>query len=123
IGRPWTLAAPAEIAAQADRVLKAVLSDSSHIPGHWKLRRRDGREVDALASFRALAGADGRRCAVLTFSDITDRIEAELRLRESETRFRQIAENVREVLWVTDPAKSQMLYVSPAYERVWGRNV
>ncbi len=27
------------------------------------------------------------------------------------------------MLWVTDPAKSQMLYVSPAYERVWGRSV
>jgi PAS domain S-box-containing protein len=123
VGKPWTLAAPAEIAAQADRFLQAVLSDSSRIPGQWKIRRKDGRQVDALVSFRALARAGGGRCAVLTFSDVTDRIEAELRLKDSETRFRQIAENVREVLWVTDPAKSQMLYISPAYERVWGRGV
>ncbi len=123
VGQPWTLAAPADIAAQAERFLRAVLSDSSRVPGQWKIRRKDGRQVDALVSFRALARAGGGRCAVLTFSDITDRIEAELRLKDSETRFRQIAENVREVLWVTDPAKSQMLYVSPAYERVWGRGV
>ncbi len=123
IGKPWTLAAPADIAAQSHRFLKAVLSDSSRIPGQWKIRHKNGREIDALVSFRALARAGGGRCAVLTFSDITDRIEAELRLKDSETRFRQIAENVREVLWVTDPAKSQMLYVSPAYERVWGRSV
>ncbi|HZZ91198.1 MAG TPA: PAS domain S-box protein [Usitatibacter sp.] len=45
------------------------------------------------------------------------------RLGESEQRFRQIAENIREVFWLTDPSKNQMLYVSPAYEEVWGRDV
>ncbi len=33
----------------------------------------------------------------------------------------KIAENIREVFWVTDPAKQQMVYVSPAYENIWGR--
>ena len=122
IGKPWTLAAPPEITAQARRFLAAVLSDSSKIPSQWKMKRKSGALFDALVSFRPLE-REGKRCAVLTFSDITPRIEAEQRLKESETRFRQIAENVREVLWVTDPAKSEMLYVSPAYERVWGRTV
>jgi PAS domain S-box-containing protein len=44
------------------------------------------------------------------------------RLADSERRFRQIAENVREVFWITDPRKQQMLYVSPAYESIWGRS-
>ena len=123
IGKSWTLAAPAQVTAQSGRFLEAVLSDSSKISNQWKIRRKNGQEIETLVSFRALTRADGKRCAVLTFADISDRIEAELRLKESETRFRQIAENVREVLWVTDPAKSQMLYVSPAYERVWGRRV
>ena len=47
--------------------------------------------------------------------------EAEQALRESEARFREIAEKIREVFWVTDPAKTRMLYVSPAYEEIWGR--
>ena len=42
-------------------------------------------------------------------------------LRESEERFRQLAENIDEVFWITDPAKNVMLYVSPAYEAIWGR--
>ena len=123
IGKSWTVAAPKEITQQAERFLKAVLSDSSKVPDQWRIRRNDGTVIDALVSFRPLERADGRRCAVLTFSDVTSRIQAEQHLKESETRFRQIAENVREVLWVTDPAKSQMLYISPAYERVWGRSV
>ena len=123
IGQSWTLAAPKEIAAQAERFLKAVLTDSSKLPDQWKIKRKDGTIVDALVSFRPLERTDGRRCAVLTFSDVTGRMRAEQSLKESETRFRQIAENVREVLWVTDPGKSEMLYISPAYERVWGRTV
>jgi two-component system cell cycle sensor histidine kinase/response regulator CckA len=53
--------------------------------------------------------------------DITERKEAEATLRESEQRFREIAETIEDVFWVTDPANGQVLYVSPAYERVWGR--
>ncbi len=51
-----------------------------------------------------------------------ERRRVEQALRESEERFRQLADNVQEVFWVTDPAKNRMLYVSPAYERVWGRS-
>jgi PAS domain S-box-containing protein len=43
-------------------------------------------------------------------------------LQESEKRFRQLAENIDEVFWITDPNTSEMLYVSPAYERVWRRS-
>jgi PAS domain S-box-containing protein len=46
---------------------------------------------------------------------------AETVLRESEERFRQLTENISEVLWMTDPAKREVLYVSPAYETIWGR--
>jgi PAS domain S-box-containing protein len=50
----------------------------------------------------------------------TKRGLAEEILRESEERFRQLAENIQEVFWMT--ANKQIIYVSPAYERVWGRS-
>ena len=43
-------------------------------------------------------------------------------LRVSEERFRQLAENIEEVFWMTDPSKTTMIYVSPAYETIWGRS-
>lgn len=48
--------------------------------------------------------------------------EAFFALRRSEKRFRQLAETIQEVFWVTDAAKTRMLYVSPAYETIWGRS-
>jgi PAS domain S-box-containing protein len=50
------------------------------------------------------------------------RERAEEALRESEERFRQLAENIQEVFWITDPAKNAMIYISPAYEKIWGRS-
>jgi PAS domain S-box-containing protein len=43
-------------------------------------------------------------------------------LQESEERFRQLAENIREVFWMTDTQKNETIYVSPGYEAVWGRS-
>ncbi len=48
------------------------------------------------------------------------RYQAEQALAESETRFRQMAENIAEMFWITDGTLSKMLYVSPAYEQISG---
>jgi PAS domain S-box-containing protein len=53
--------------------------------------------------------------------DITDRVRAERELRSSEERFRQLAENIHEVFYLTDLQNHRLLYVSPAYAQVWGR--
>src|SRR4029453_1631274 len=45
---------------------------------------------------------------------------AEEALREHEDRFRQLAEHIDAVFWITDIATRQVLYLSPAIERAWG---
>src|ERR1051326_5884022 len=43
-------------------------------------------------------------------------------LRESEERFRQMAENIECVFWMRDDNLEEFLYVSPACRQVWGRS-
>jgi diguanylate cyclase (GGDEF)-like protein/PAS domain S-box-containing protein len=45
---------------------------------------------------------------------------AERDLIESEERFRQMAENIRDVFFLIDAESKRMLYISPAYEEIWG---
>ncbi|MGK7905015.1 MAG: PAS domain S-box protein, partial [Hormoscilla sp.] len=84
-------------------------------------RRRDGTEFPAEASISKLY-LEGEIILTVILTDITERKQAELALRQSEERFRQLAENINAVFWMTNPAKSQMIYVSPAYEKIWGRS-
>ncbi|HWA09300.1 MAG TPA: PAS domain S-box protein [Opitutaceae bacterium] len=82
-------------------------------------RRKDGTTFPTEVSL-TLVNLD-RDYLVAVVRDITERRQGEAALRESEERFRQAVENIREVFWMTDPAKNAMLYVSPAYEKIWGR--
>ena len=45
---------------------------------------------------------------------------AERAYRESERRFRQVAENIEEVFWMRDLRSGEFEYVSPAFEKIWG---
>ncbi|RAP36047.1 hypothetical protein B1207_10775 [Legionella quinlivanii] len=56
------------------------------------------------------------------FQDITEQKKLEEVRQETEQRFRQLTENIQEVFWLTNAAHDQILYISPAYERIWGRS-
>ncbi|ELZ42402.1 bacterio-opsin activator-like transcription regulator [Halorubrum californiense DSM 19288] len=51
-----------------------------------------------------------------------DRVERERELRESERRFRLIAEQIDEVIYLANTDFTEVLYVNPAYETIWGRS-
>jgi PAS domain S-box-containing protein len=53
--------------------------------------------------------------------DISERELVEISLKESEERFHELAENINEVFWVSDVHRHLIDYVSPAYEKIWGR--
>jgi PAS domain S-box-containing protein len=57
------------------------------------------------------------------FASALMRKRSEEAWRESEERFRQLAENVDAVLWVSSLDEHKPLYISPAYKKIWGRSV
>jgi PAS domain S-box-containing protein len=71
-------------------------------------------ERDANGVIRRVQGA---------LQDIAALKQAETVLRESEEKFQQLAESVADVFWVNSPEMQRMHYVSPAYEKIWGRSV
>jgi two-component system sensor histidine kinase/response regulator len=90
--------------------------------------RKDGSELWTLLRTSPIRDADGQW--VGTLGMMTDRTrhrlaEEALRKRtaelvESDIRFRQIAETIHEVFFLTDPHMMEILYVSPAYESIFG---
>jgi len=90
VGQSYSLCAPDSVVSVQDKFLRAILEDSSKIPREWQIRRADNTLLDALVSFRSLMHGDGRRYAVVTFSDITESKRAKEQLevlnRELEQR-------------------------------------
>jgi len=70
-----------------------------------------------LKAFRRLSGG-GRRLE----AEVMERQRAEATLRQNDERFRQLAASTSDVFWMTTPDMLTTHYVSPAYERVWGRS-
>ena len=88
----------------------------------FEMIRKDGTSrfvsVDGRIGYDSDDGFAGTHC-ILT--DITERKMTEQALRENEERFQALAGNIAEVLWLSNPKTTEMLYISPAYETVWGR--
>jgi diguanylate cyclase (GGDEF)-like protein/PAS domain S-box-containing protein len=90
----------------------------------YRLRRADGEWIHLRQTMEPLkdegdASAGSRWFN--TLQDVTAQRRIEESLRASESRFRQMAENIRDVFFLQNLDSSQIYYVSPAYEQIWGR--
>lgn len=84
--------------------------------------RKDGHPVPVEYVSTPIIEKGRTAGAVVVFRDISERKEAERAVEESQERFRQLAEHIREVFWITNPEKSHVVYISPGYEEIWGRS-
>ena len=84
----------------------------------FRMLTRDGRvrwiELNAIT-----IEWEGETASLDLFNDITERKEAEKRLAESEARYRELVENISEVLF-NITIDGTATYISPAIERILG---
>ncbi|MGI8401936.1 MAG: PAS domain S-box protein [Gemmatimonadaceae bacterium] len=82
---------------------------------------RDGRIKFVEERWHTHADAEGGSLrAIGTCQDLTESKLTENALRQSNDRFLQVAENITDVFWIRSADTSELQYVSPAFEQIWG---
>ena len=113
---------PDEQASVGNKIEALFSGDGQEYENEYRVRTKGGSTRWHLARGTVLRDSTGTPVRFIgTSADITDLKRAEEALRDSEERFRQLAENVRGVFWLQENEWQRLLYISPVYEEFWGR--
>ena len=115
LGNGWARGVHPEDMLRCNEVFCSSFAARKEFRLECRLRRADGEYrwilCIGMPRFTASGGFAGY---IGSGVDITD--------LQSEERFRQLAENIGQVFWMLDLGTNRVLYVSPAFEKVWGCN-
>jgi PAS domain S-box-containing protein len=88
-----------------------------------QVRVAENQFIDVDFSLQPLRDASGAVVFLVpSGSVITERKQMENALRESDEKFHQLADHITDAFWIRSPDMRVVRYVSPAFERIWGRS-
>ncbi len=104
--------------------LWATISSGKVWQGEFINRDKWGREYWEQASISPILDAASQPIKYLAIKeDVTEKKRIEFLLRDSEAKYRMIAENTHDIIWKLDLATFRFTYVSPAVRTVRGWSV
>jgi len=127
LGKPfqdtyWWSHSPKARQRLREAIAKAALGKASRYD--VQVRAAEGQLIDVDFSLQPTCDASGKVLYLVpSASVITERKRTEDALRESDQKFQQLAANITDAFWIRSPDMRHAQYVSPAFERIWGRPV
>ena len=104
-----------------EAIVRAARGEASR----YDVRVRTGEDhfIDVDFSLQPLRDETGAVAFLVpSASVITGRKQTENALRESNEKFHLLADNITDAFWIRSPDMREVHYVSPAFERIWGRS-
>jgi len=111
--------------SKVDQVLTDIFSsDSEFIELEYRFKCKDGQYRWFLDKFRVIRDKTGDPVALIgSISDIHTRKLAENSLWQSEEKYRNLAENLSELIFQADPVTTRAIFVNGAIEKIYGYSV
>ena len=125
VGRPISMLVPPEHPDEVPEILQKIRRGEK--VEHYETVRvtKDGRKLDISLSVSPIKDTEGNVVGGSTIArDITEREEAERRLRDAETLYRTLVEQIPAITYIQEPLESNnpkaVTYMSPQYETILG---
>jgi PAS domain S-box-containing protein len=97
------------------------ISSGQEWRGTFRNRKKSGDLYWESASISSIKNEKGEVTHYIGVKeDITARKKTEEALKESEEKFRQIADTIHDIFWMTSPDGSEVIYINPSFEKLWG---
>ncbi|HEX6241863.1 MAG TPA: PAS domain-containing protein, partial [Polyangiales bacterium] len=111
---------------ERNHVLAGYLATVDSMHDSWKdeyrVVREDGEVRHVLDHGRVERDASGHALRLVgVMTDITEERAAQAARAELDQQFRQMAETIADVIWMTDASTHRVIYVSPAFDHIFGR--
>ena len=110
----WRRLTPPDLHARDEVLVKELLEQGTHRPAEKEYLRKDGSRLPLIVASTFLPGS--RREGVGFVLDITERKRVEQALRESEERFRDLADNISQLAWMADETGATFWFNRRWYE-------
>jgi len=115
-------AAPKTLAGEPLKRFLPGLAEAVDARGELAASRADGSTVPVEVAVTRFA-SEGPSKLVVCLTDISERKRRDAELEEALGRFREMAAHIDDALYVLDSSTGATLYVSPAFERIFGRSL
>ncbi|MGA1795899.1 MAG: PAS domain S-box protein [bacterium] len=109
---------PKELPKVRERYASLVKGEKDDDRFETVLVSRDGQRIETELNI-SVTDYEGRRSVLVFIRDITERHRAEETLRQSERKYRELVENINDVIYRVDESGT-IAYVSPAVETMLG---
>lgn len=95
--------------------------------GEWRgemifTRPRDGKQITLLATFKLMQEGGKPQGILISGTEITERIETEARIKESENRFREMADSTPVMVWMSDEDE-RIIYLNQRWLQFTGEDI
>ncbi len=118
------IAHPEDVEVGLENVRQGLAGELHSLQIEKRYIHKRGNVITALLNISLVRDAQGQPLYFVSqIQDITERRLAEDKLRASNQKFHQLADNITDVFWIRSADMSEVQYVSPAFERIWGRSV
>lgn len=106
---------------QALEAFKNIMAGKQVLSFETAIKKKDGSAAIMLLNSSLTQSGGTAKELVVLLQDISDLSIAKETAKKCENKFEMLANTIQDVFWISAPSSKKVIYISPAFEKIWQR--